>query len=218
MIDGMRLPMSVEAYLELGETDERIELFDGSLYLSARGHPRHQFILGRIMNALRAGAAASGWHLLGPVNLRLGLRRIANPDMVVTRAVNLDDQLVDSCAAVIVAEVASQSDEVSRVLKRHYYATAGIPWYLLVEQESATLHLHQLRGNHYVERSVTRPGEVLHLEEPLTADLAPVDLLPPDEEPVAQSAEPSGACGAPEVVESVNLTTCTCRSSAGGGS
>ncbi|GAA3903729.1 hypothetical protein [Actinoplanes auranticolor] len=88
----MRLPMSVDAYLELGETDERIELFDGSLYLSARGHPRHQFIIGRIMDALRAGAAAPGWHL----------------------------------------------------------------------------------------RSVTRPGEVLRLEEPLIADLVPVDLLPPD--------------------------------------
>ncbi|WP_433721964.1 Uma2 family endonuclease [Actinoplanes sp. CA-051413] len=118
--------------------------------------------------------------LLGPVNLRLGPQRVANPDMIMTRAINLDDQLVDSCAAVLVAEVASRSDEVSRVLKRHYYAAAGIPWYLLVEQESATLHLYELRGNHYVERSVTRPGGVLDLAEPLTADLAPEDLLPPD--------------------------------------
>ncbi|MGW4941482.1 Uma2 family endonuclease [Actinoplanes sp. NPDC004185] len=172
--------MSVEAYLDLGETNERIELFDGSLYLSARGHPRHQFIVGRIMDALRAGAAASDWHLLGRVNLRLGLQRIANPDMIMTRAINLDDQLVDACAAVLVAEVTSRSDEVSRVLKRHYYAAAGIPWYLLVEQESATLHLYQLRGDYYVERSVTRPGEVLHLEEPVTADLVPEDLLSPN--------------------------------------
>jgi len=184
----MRLPMSVEAYLELGETDERIELFDGNLYLSARGHPRHQFIVGRIMDALRAGAAASGWHLLGPVNLRLGQQRVANPDMIMTRAIDLDDQLVDSCAAVLVAEVASRSEEVSRVLKRHYYAAAGIPWYLLVEQESATLHLYQLRGNHYVEHSVTRPGEVLHLEEPLTADVVTEDLLPPDQDSVERSS------------------------------
>jgi hypothetical protein len=175
----MRLPMSVEAYLELGETDERIELFDGSLYLSARGHPRHQVIVGRIMDALRAGAAASGWHLLGSVNLRLGPQRIANPDMVMTGSIDLDDQLVDARAAFLVAEVASRSDEVSSVLKCHYYAAAAIPWYLLVEQESATLHLYQLSGDHYVECSVTRPGEVLHLEEPLTADLVPEDLLPP---------------------------------------
>ena len=37
----------------------------------------------------------------------------------------------------------------------------------------------ELFDNHYLERSVTRPGEVLHLVEPLTADLVPEDLLPP---------------------------------------
>ena len=44
---GTALPLSEEAYLELGETTERAELFDGNLYLSARGRPRHQFIVGR---------------------------------------------------------------------------------------------------------------------------------------------------------------------------
>jgi hypothetical protein len=61
----------------------------------------------------------------------------------------------------------------------HYYATAGIPWYLLVEQETGAIHLNELVGNHYVERSVTRPGEVLRLTEPVDVTIYPADLLPP---------------------------------------
>ena len=102
-----------KAYLELGETTDRIELFDGSLYLTARGQPRHQFIVGELMDALRPAAEAAGLHLLGTVNLRLRRDRITNPDL-------------------------------SRVLKHQYYAAAGIPWFLLVEEETGTLCLHQL--------------------------------------------------------------------------
>ena len=44
-VHALGLPLTAEAYLELGETADRIELFDGSLYLSARGRPRHQYQL-----------------------------------------------------------------------------------------------------------------------------------------------------------------------------
>ena len=73
-LTGTALPLSEEAYLELGETTERAELFDGNLYLSARGRPRHQFIVGRLMDALQDGAATSGLSMLGAVNLRLATR------------------------------------------------------------------------------------------------------------------------------------------------
>ena len=49
----------------------------------------------------------------------------------------------------------------------HYYAAAGIPWYLLVEQETGTLHLYRLDGDSYLEHSVTKPGDVLTLTEPV---------------------------------------------------
>jgi Uma2 family endonuclease len=60
-----------------------------------------------------------------------------------------------------------------------YHAAAGIPWYLLVEQETGALHLYRLSGNHYVEHSVTQAGQVLRLTDPVEAAIAPEDLLPP---------------------------------------
>ncbi|WBC02229.1 MULTISPECIES: Uma2 family endonuclease [unclassified Micromonospora] len=60
----------------------------------------------------------------------------------------------------------------------HYYAAAGIEWYLLVEQETGTLHLHRRQGRHYREVSVTKPGSVLELTEPVQATIRPEDLVP----------------------------------------
>ena len=60
----------------------------------------------------------------------------------------------------------------------HYDAAARIPWYLLVEQESGTLRLDELSGDKYLERATAKPGDILPLTEPLTADLDPEALLP----------------------------------------
>ncbi|WP_269459094.1 hypothetical protein [Micromonospora viridifaciens] len=39
-------------------------------------------------------------------------------------------------------------------------------------------YLCQRQGGHYVERSVTKPGEVLELTEPVRATIRPEDLIP----------------------------------------
>ncbi|MDT4990949.1 MAG: hypothetical protein QOH97_841, partial [Actinoplanes sp.] len=61
----------------------------------------------------------------------------------------------------------------------HHYAVAGIPWYLLVEQETGALHLYRLVGDRYKEQSVTRAGQALELTEPVQVTIFPADLLPP---------------------------------------
>ena len=61
----------------------------------------------------------------------------------------------------------------------HYYAAAGIAWYLLVEPRDRSLHLYRLVENTYVEHAVSKAGEVLRLTEPVVAVLDPAVLLPP---------------------------------------
>jgi Uma2 family endonuclease len=79
-----------------------------------------------------------------------------------------------------VCEIISPSNAATdKVLKTHYYAAAGIPWYLLVEQETGTLHLFELIGDKYVEVQTAEVGAVLRLAEPVAVDLVPEDLLPP---------------------------------------
>lgn len=172
-------PWTEEEYLALGETPERVELFDGSLFVTPAPTPRHQNISGELRAALRGAARAAGLHVLEAVNVRLRPGRMPIPDLVITGDIDFDELVIDASAVKMVCEIISPSNaSADKVLKMHYYANAGIGWYLLVEQDTGALHLYRLNGTHYVEHSVTKPGETLHLTEPVIADIRPEELLP----------------------------------------
>ncbi|MEO3743780.1 Uma2 family endonuclease [Plantactinospora sp. B5E13] len=173
-------PWTEAEYFALGETRDRVELFDGSLHVSPAPTPRHQRISRRLGNALETGADTAGLHVLEAVNVRLRTGRIPIPDLVIVEDINFDELVVDAGAVRLVCEITSPSNAATdQVLKMHYYATAAIPWYLLVEQDTGTLRLHRLDGAHYVEHAIVKPGEVLRLTEPVTAEIRPEELLPP---------------------------------------
>jgi Uma2 family endonuclease len=172
-------PVTEEEFFALGETSKRVELFDGSLYMTPAPTPRHQVISRRLANLLDPGAVDAGLTVMEAVNVRLQPGRIPIPDLVVTTDVDLDVLVIDAEDVLLVCEIVSPSNaSADKVLKMHYYAAAGIPWYLLVDQETQALHLYQLTAGHYREHSVTKPGEVLHLTEPVAATIEPEDLLP----------------------------------------
>jgi Uma2 family endonuclease len=179
-IFGRALPMTEEEFLALGESSERVELFDGSLFATPAPTPRHQHISSELKFALRAAARRAGLYVHEAINVRLRQGRIPIPDLAITTMIDFDAPIVDAEVVQLVCEIVSPSNaSADKVLKMHYYATAGIPWYLLVEQETGALHLYKLAGDHYVEHSVTHAGQVLRLTEPLQASIAPEDLLPP---------------------------------------
>ena len=177
-IFGHGLPYTEEEFLALGECPERVELFDGSLLVTPAPTPRHQHISRKLANAL--DTSHGDLYVVEAVNVRLQAGRIPIPDIVITSMIDFDAPIIDADVVQLVCEIVSPSNaSADKVLKMHHYAAAGIPWYLLVEQETGALHLYRLEGNHYVEHSVTHAGQLLRLKEPLEATIAPEDLLPP---------------------------------------
>ncbi|NGM13858.1 Uma2 family endonuclease [Verrucosispora sp. WMMA2044] len=172
-------PWTEEEYLALGETSQRVELFDGSLHVTPAPTPRHQNISGELRATLRGPAKEAGLHVLEGVNVRLRPGRIPIPDLVITGPIDFDAPNVEAADVHLVCEIISPSNAATdKVLKMHYYAAAGIEWYLLIEQASGALHLYRKRGRHYVVESATEPGQVLVLNEPVKVTIRPEDLLP----------------------------------------
>ena len=111
---------------------------------------------------------------------RLRPGRIPIPDLVLTTEIDFDELVVDATAVRLVCEILSPSNAATdRVLKMHYYAAAGIPYYLLADPHTGALALHGLGDGSFQERAVVKPGELLRLTEPVRVDLDPADLLPP---------------------------------------
>ncbi|BCJ73931.1 hypothetical protein CS0771_34750 [Catellatospora sp. IY07-71] len=172
------LPWTEEDYFALGETAERIELFDGSLYVSPAPTPRHQEISFWLKAALTPAAREMDLKVFEAINVRLRSGRIPIPDLVVTEQVDLDDPVVEADDVRLVGEIVSPGNPAAdRVLKMHYYAAAGIEWYLLVEPDGPTLRLYHLEGDRYREHSVAAPGTPLELGSPVKVSIDPATLL-----------------------------------------
>jgi Uma2 family endonuclease len=167
-----------EEYLSLGETPERVELFDGRIEVSPSPTPAHQRISRRIANALDGPALDRGFEVFEAINVRLLRERIAIPDLVVLDSLGYDQLVADAQRVQLVCEIISPTNAANdRVLKMRYYAEAGIPFYLLANPEPGlTLQLFRLTAGRYVLEHEAGSGLTLRLIDPVEVELDPDEL------------------------------------------
>jgi Uma2 family endonuclease len=171
-------PWTEDEYFDLGETLQRIELFDGSLLVSPAPSKRHQRVSRKLAALLDGTAERAGLSVYEAVNLRLKANRVVIPDLVVADTDD-DGAIVEASEVRLVGEIVSPGNAIAdRVLRMQLYAMAGIPAYLLVETEAAApvLRLFVLRGEHYVLAAEAGSGQRLRATAPLPLDIA-VDAL-----------------------------------------
>ena len=163
---GMR--MSLDEFLALGETDERLELFDGILYVMGTPTKDHQFLMFWIarhfddhIDAFEIPPAEI--HLDITTILSPELQRAVEPDIVVILAGRADIGGVRHVEGVpdIVIEILSTDRNHDLVFKRRIYAEAGVREYWIFDPRNDTVLPLELRDGDYVERPILTAADTL---------------------------------------------------------
>ena len=164
---GMR--MSLDEFIALGETDERLELFGGVLYLMSTPNVDHQFLMRRLIVHLESyldGHAppppAEIHHDMTTI-LSLTGQNAVEPDLViiVSGRSDISSPLHVEGVPDIVVEILSTDRRHDLVRKRRIYAEAGVPEYWIVDPRNDTVLPLVLQDGAYAERPALGAGDTL---------------------------------------------------------
>ena len=160
--------MSLDEFLALGETEERMELVDGILYIMPTATADHQFILTQLL-----------WHFVSYLDsfadspaqlypdittiLSVELLRTVEPDVVVILAGRDDIRSAGHIEGVpdIVIEILSTDRNRDLVRKRQLYAESGVREYWIIDPVNDTVLPLQLSGSEYAERPTLTAADTL---------------------------------------------------------
>ena len=160
--------MSLDEFLALGETDERLELFDGVLYIMSTPTKDHQFLVYWIRHFLEVYLdafelpPAEAHHDITTI-LSPELQRAVEPDIVVILAGRDDIGGVRHVEGVpdIVVEILSSDRSHDLVFKRQVYAEAGVREYWIFDPQNDSVIPLELRGSEYADRPILTAADAL---------------------------------------------------------
>ncbi|MYC35241.1 MAG: Uma2 family endonuclease [Chloroflexi bacterium] len=160
--------MSLDEFLALGETDERLELFDGVLYVMSTPTKDHQFLMGRIhlhFELYLDGFEDSPAEVYQDITtiLSVELQRAVDPDLVVILSGrdNIGGRIHVEGVPDIVVEILSTDRNHDLVFKRRIYAEAGVREYWVFDPRNDTVLPLELRDGQYVERPTLTADDTL---------------------------------------------------------
>ena len=160
--------MSLDEFLALGETDERLELFDGVLYVMSTPTKDHQFLMFSIRLFFEThldefNTPPYEVHHDITTILSEELQRAVEPDIVVILAGRDDIGGVRHVEGVpdIVVEILSTDRSHDLVFKRRIYAEAGVREYWIFDPVNDTVLPLELHDGEYVERPTLTAADTL---------------------------------------------------------
>ncbi|GAB2484869.1 Uma2 family endonuclease [Nocardiopsis aegyptia] len=160
----------------------RMELIDGALILLSPQTRFHSKVMLRLAHALEE-AVPRGVDVLQEMTMKLGKHQRPEPDLLVYRYEDEDDEHLDWYRAthvppedvlIAVEIVSEESQDRDRTTKPLKYALAGIPhfWRIEREEQGPAIHVFELDGTRdprYVPTTIAR--ERLKLDVPFPIDI-----------------------------------------------
>jgi Uma2 family endonuclease len=175
-------PYTVDDWLALPESQERVELIDGSFVVSPAPAYPHSLCAQRLVRIL-FDAAPDDLEVVEASNVQVG-DEVFIPDIVVgwAEAIASDIQILGSEDVVMTVEIVSPSNRKrDYVYKPASYAAAGIPVFMRVELQGEgvmpLVEVFAAKEGKPVLVAAARAGQTLSLIEPFEIGFDPAVLV-----------------------------------------
>jgi len=110
---------------------------------------------------------------VAPLDFRPTRRRSVQPDVLVTRRVDVGPKNLERPPLLVVEVLSPTTRAKDALLKRHVYEAAGVPTYWLVDPDEPSLTVLELRDGRYEEVAVVRGDERYAATRPYAVDVVP---------------------------------------------
>jgi len=157
----------------------KVEVFRGSVILSAHAGVDHQIIAAQLLLALRPAARQAGFRAYPEINVVDG-EDLYIPDVTVLRKSGAGQLSVDIGDAVMLVEIVSDGNRRKDVIDRpRVYAAAKVPWFMRIEfrRRVPTIVLHELIDGEYEPVLACAAGTTFAMSEPFPFSIDPGELL-----------------------------------------
>ncbi len=152
--------------------DVRGQVVAGEVIVSPSPTPLHQSVLAEIYSELRGPfqrgrGGPGGWWLIPDVDVRFGPHDIFRPDISGWRRESVPEfpmkRPVIQRPDWVCEGLSPRTAVVDQGIKRNVYASAGVPWYWLVEPANRSLTVLRLSPEGYVMEVVVGESDSAHL-------------------------------------------------------
>ena len=164
MVASVQERLTSQDYRSLPETGQQFQLIEGDLYMAPAPNRLHQDISRnlalRISNHLEQQPV--GKLYLAPFDVYLDERNVFQPDLVFIARENysvLTDAGVEGAPDLIVEILSARTAKLDRTAKKRVYAEAGVKELWLVDPETRSVAIYDLRGDPETPLAVHGPSD-----------------------------------------------------------
>ena len=170
-------PMTRADLEHLPDDGRRYELIDGTLIVSPGPVLPHQDMVGNLHLLLRAGCPADLKVVLAPFSVALAEDTELQPDLLVAPRSQFTRTELPGGPLLAVEVLSPSTRRVDLLLKRDRLQSAGVPSYWLVDPETPSVTVLELRDGVYIETGRAEGDELLTVTAPYPLKIVPARLL-----------------------------------------
>ena len=165
------------ADLEALPDDNRYELIDGALLVSASPSTAHQDAVRNLLLLLHAACPQGHRVYTAPLDWYVDNRNVYVPDVLVARRDDLTERNLVRPPVLAIEVLSPSTRSVDLVRKRAAYERAGLAHYWIVDPVLPAVTVLELAGGRLVEAATAKGDEVLAVERPFPVRVVPGQLL-----------------------------------------